>query len=452
MAALEKKVKDAEEKHSLLLVGSDKALNDHKKKLNEERSESEKKYKELEDRQMSKLDASGKEIEERESKNRKEKESLAKKLRDLEEKMEIEVKSKDQETKEAEKKSKSEIEDLRKQLDEIIESKKKLESQLKESNESSKGLEERIKELETQSIASSKEAEERESKFKSESEKLGKADNKELFDKAFIDELSSQHELDLSSARSQIRKLEASVFEQTDSAQKSERRALELENALAIARSAASDPSLTTTTAPTPNIQLPSLNNPSTSGSGLAAARAHRRSVTSAHVPSLSPLSEKHDQFDFKQHQPGAISQMLTPSSIGQISPTNSRRGIRTATPEESNLPPAQRHRRRESLQMLRARIGQDLGIPEIEKKGQLVREEKLPTSTIASPSFEKSQLQSLDQSKEEGESRDEKEQHSHGNVEVQVRTPSTATLRRPQFSQEDILCCSACRNDLIIV
>lgn len=238
-------------------------------------------------------------------------------------------------------------------------------------------------------------------------------DNKEVFSKEHVEEVIQSHELELSTLRSQIRKLEASVFEETDKAHRATRKAIELEEKLK-SQPGATEPSS-------------SLKPKGDSG------RSHRRSATSSHVPSLSPLAER-EAYDYATPS--------TPSSTTSSTTTpTARRGIRTVTASELPLPAAQRHRRRESLQMLAARISDNPLSPSSSAP---------PTSTSSTavggglPGMKSIRLESKGHTP------------SNSVCHTPLGPDSDRSLkqagRRQQFANDELLYCACCRDDLIIV
>ncbi|WFC98280.1 hypothetical protein MYAM1_001005 [Malassezia yamatoensis] len=129
--------------------------------------------------------------------------------------------------------------------------------------------------------------------------------------------------------------------------------------------------------------------------------RLHRRTATSASLsaPRLSPLAEQNSITMLKR------------------APTE---GIRRPSRHREDITPEQRHRRRESLQMLRARIN--------ESNDEVSSGPRLPSSTF-------SIVQAQDQV----------------TGSVHLDQPDSRNQAK-QFSRDALLFCSSCRGDLIIV
>lgn len=278
-------------------------------------------------------------------------------------------------------------------------------------------------------------------------------DNETTFDKMFVDSLAQQHELDLSNARSQIRSLETRIFEQEDARAKADRRVAELEDEIASLRATSSAPLPAPAPAPAPVSARGGLFAPPSTSAPMG-SRAHRRSATAAHVPALPSLAER---------EPGPTPPMVAPSMQASTSGSG-RRGIHAATPEEltRTLPPAQRHRRRESLQMLRARIADDIpsfNAPANSNRPKPSAMTPMPVSVYVSASGE-SAPGSADARAGAGDNTPTSaHSHKHTLSHERVLGPdpskslrTAGRVRRPQFANEQLLFCAACKGDLIIV
>ena len=184
---------------------------------------------------------------------------------------------------------------------------------------------------------------------------------------------------ELQAARAHIRKLEAELTKEAAQTHASQRRIRELE------------------------MDESTLNRRVVSNPVLPSGKVHRRSATAAYVatPRLSTLSEQE------------------PMPLRRRAPTED---VRRPTRMRDEITPEQRHRRRESLQMLRARMD------EAEGAAATAPVQRLPSSTLSivdAPGAVTSAVQ------------DER------------RGARTQTR---QFSQDALLFCSSCRGDLIIV
>lgn len=189
---------------------------------------------------------------------------------------------------------------------------------------------------------------------------------------------------ELHAARIHIRKLEAELTQEASRTHAAERRVRELEQD---APGAEHD-------APISGRRV--VSNPVPPSAG----KLHRRSKTTAHVatPRLSPLTEE-------------------PMPLARRAPTeDARRPSRF----RDEITPEQRHRRRESLQMLRARMD--------ESSEQSAPGPRLPSSTLSIVQAPDTVTSS-----------------------VQDGRPG-ARAQSSQFSQDALLFCSSCRGDLIIV
>ena len=225
------------------------------------------------------------------------------------------------------------------------------------------------------------------------------------------DQLNQQRELISSEAQSHIRKLETDLFNETSKTHAAQRRILELEQGGADAA------------APS---ELPTRDAGASRPEGaLARARAHRRSATAAllQAPRLSTLAEQ-DSASFAQPEP--------PRSA----PVPPRSPSKGSMERGEQLPPAQQHRRAASLQVLRARIGEEAADAKHGTGEAQAPQTQLPTSVISVVGAK----QALDSAAERA-----------------AHTPSAngAGAARPQpsqFSTEALLFCASCRGDLIIV
>ncbi|WFD42364.1 hypothetical protein MPSI1_001006 [Malassezia psittaci] len=183
---------------------------------------------------------------------------------------------------------------------------------------------------------------------------------------------------DIQAAQTHIRKLEEELNKEATASHAAKLRVRELESqASHESRRVVSNPVLPTT------------------------GRLHRRTATSASLsaPRLSPLAEQN------------------PITMLKRAPTE---GIRRPTRHREDITPEQRHRRRESLQMLRARIN--------ESNDEASSGPRLPSSTF-------SIVQAQDQV----------------TGSVQPDQPDSRNQAN-QFSRDALLFCSSCRGDLIIV
>lgn len=186
---------------------------------------------------------------------------------------------------------------------------------------------------------------------------------------------------ELHEARAHIRKLEAELTKEAAQVHAAQRRVLELERDVPTSqgRRVVSNP------------VLPS------------GGRLHRRSATAAYVatPRLSPLAEQE------------------PVAFTPRAPSD---GPRRPTRFREEIPDEQRHRRRESLQMLRARMDEDA------EASKNPAAPKLPSSTLSIV------------------------QGPSSTSAVQSDGTSAAKNKANQFSQDALLFCSSCKGDLIIV
>lgn len=166
-----------------------------------------------------------------------------------------------------------------------------------------------------------------------------------------LDAAQSTSELELSQLRSQVRKLEASLFEENEKAQKAMKKAAEMEKEL---KGLGTSPG-GMLQAP---ISVPPRDSLKVQGSHRSAplgSRAHRRSATTAHIPSLSPLAENDTG---GTHFPFASSEETGPVTTAAAATFSKADQVRR---KEDLIPKAQRHRRRESLQLLGKRIAADV-------------------------------------------------------------------------------------------
>lgn len=186
---------------------------------------------------------------------------------------------------------------------------------------------------------------------------------------------------ELHEARAHIRKLEAELTKEAAQVHAAQRRVLELERDVPTSqgRRVVSNP------------VLPS------------GGRLHRRSATAAYVatPRLTPLAEQE------------------PVAFTPRAPSD---GPRRPTRFREEIPDEQRHRRRESLQMLRARMDEDA------EASKSPAAPKLPSSTLSIV------------------------QGPSSTSAVQSDGTSAAKNKANQFSQDALLFCSSCKGDLIIV
>lgn len=191
-----------------------------------------------------------------------------------------------------------------------------------------------------------------------------------------------------------------------------------------------------------PNVKQPSAIDTLKAPGG----RAHRRSATSAHVPSLSPLAENDASMASALDR---ASDTAPPSK-----PVDTSSATREQKRREEMIPKSQRHRRRESLQLLGKRIAAGRGEDDAASNLAAAAANSNPTNgSLPVIIADNPDGQSHRHSRKHSNPLDSENLLASGANDASLRSAGRFHLdKTPQLADGGLLFCGHCKGDELLV